>query len=1386
MAATSRVENDGTQYAHGGSNGHRGHVSNSLGSERPGFFRDTHEGRSQMLGGSSGGRGVSAGNTVSSHVELPPLSQVLVLEMISLGEQKFARQLELRRAINAAVGSSTDDPSLGSVQAKSLESLGIEELKRIKSSILDNISRARERSRHLAEAVVKLDKYCSVLQARKRSRSDAPVHERPLISLAAECPTSALTKANLSCAPGHLGPVDTTARPADKPKTVNINKRLRTSVAADVRVEGRVSNPSMPRSVSFSDREKEFLKPNGSVSSTMEDKGRLSASPGEHWEKSKLKGRRSGIKQDISVPIVAAGALEGEREHKWSGQHRLSQDGRTRVNEGHGLRSGPVHGITSTHKAEATLHMNGSALRPVSKGETDNIVSTADRTERPLGTDKERSLPKSVGKSSLQEEVHSLSPTAITKGKAARAPRSNSLAPGNFAHLARVASFGDREKPSVTSSKVQVASGQTNRKRPAPSRSSSPPVAQWVGQRPQKIARVARRVNIMPPVGLPSNDDVANGLSDGNVNRDGAIVGPRSNMGTVSGSGVARRLPASGMASPKQSKPRSERVNSSLIVSESEESEEATDGRLKEKLKKHGDWETKPPPTVQNFGNVVFPAKKMQVEMKEDVGDGVRRQGRSGRTPGAPKPLHVVMPIEEIDVPTTAKQLRSTKVGIEKPERVGRAIVKNRTLDRKPLTRPRRPPGNSAGELSGESDDDRDELINAVQAATSASALACSSEFWKKMEPYFAYLKADDMSFLRNQVDLKWNAMSSYSPSTEAPGKLLPFANGNIESDGGFGRGASKSTSSEDLHTGGKPKPTAGCLEKAFPLSQRLLAALISEQDIQDNCRHVEEARHDNVVQPFRDPFMSSKSAKYMNADYKSKNLEAVCDKNHHVENYGDSVKDESAIANGHGVCVYTDSFLVDSVDETDDIVVQVRPELTKRVGKYATDDCHGSGVHTESPTGEDGDCGNKCSAIFKPGMMAWELQCEAMTLDDRILMELQSIGLTVEQVPDLAQTEQEDIGVEMSKMKRELNDQVCSNKQRIQALEHTIMTRKEAEERDREILAMMKLVEIAYNKRKGCRGGASSNIGIKSSGPKGARAAATAFTKRTLTRLRKFEAGQSCFTDATLRGILFSNTSRESEGTEVAHNTLKGEESGTLTVRDATSSKITIQEKGPLTASEGAGRLDAKERLAMESERNPPEVPSANRSKGKDVVSMRDVSTLGSTVFGGTKGKRSERDRDGKSQGKEMITKNQSDGRSRNATGNIKGERKTKTKPRQKTAPLFKAINGLLGMPAEVPRDVSSVPTFVQDRVEKNVNKKDEVQINTAVDTQESSISGTIDLSQLQIPDDLGIHDGLGPNQDLNSWFGDFDDPNQEDGQGELSMIGLSVPMDDLSDLRF
>ena len=122
---------DGGFHSTGGS-----HRSLNVSLEKSHNSRDGHEGR---VGAGSTPQGAGP----SSQGELSPLSSVLCLTPVTLGDPKANRHAELRRAINAATGSQVEDPTLGNLQAKSLESMGVEDLKRVRSSLLDNAWRSR-------------------------------------------------------------------------------------------------------------------------------------------------------------------------------------------------------------------------------------------------------------------------------------------------------------------------------------------------------------------------------------------------------------------------------------------------------------------------------------------------------------------------------------------------------------------------------------------------------------------------------------------------------------------------------------------------------------------------------------------------------------------------------------------------------------------------------------------------------------------------------------------------------------------------------------------------------------------------------------------------------------------------------------------------------------------------------------------------------------------------------------------------------------------------------------------------------------------------------------------------------------------------------------------
>lgn len=240
-----------------------------------------------------------------------------------------------------------------------------------------------------------------------------------------------------------------------------------------------------------------------------------------------------------------------------------------------------------------------------------------------------------MSRANAREDFSSPSPTSNMKMNAsARAPRSGSgLLPKAFSIVHRATALNDWE-PSHCTNKLSPAVGANNRKRTPSTRSSSPPVAQWAGQRPQKISRTGRRTNLVPIVSSNDETPVLDSVSD--------VAGNENGLGS------ARRLSSN---SPQQVKLRGDHF-SSATLSESEESG-AADIKSRDKSKKSDDIDEKAGQTL------VLPSRKNRLISEEDLGDGVRRQGRTGR--GFPSSRSLV---------PMAKQLRSAKLGYNKTERL--------------------------------------------------------------------------------------------------------------------------------------------------------------------------------------------------------------------------------------------------------------------------------------------------------------------------------------------------------------------------------------------------------------------------------------------------------------------------------------------------------------------------------------------------------------------------------------------------------------------------------------------------------------------------------------------------------------------------------------------
>lgn len=180
----------------------------------------------------------------------------------------------------------------------------------------------------------------------------------------------------------------------------------------------------------------------------------------------------------------------------------------------------------------------------------------------------------------------------------------------------------------------------------------------------------------------------------------------------------------------------------------------------------------------------------------------------------------------------------------------------------------------------------------------------------------------------------------------------------------------------------------------------------------------------------------------------------------------------------------------------------------------------------------------------------------------------------------------------------------------------------------------------------------------------------------------------------------------------------------------------------------------------------------------GSTIGTSSAPSGMGTSLSSSAKGKRSERDRDGKGQNREVLSRNGNAKIGRPSISNVKGERKSKTKPKQKMTQLSVSVNGLLGKTSEQHKPaVPSKSRSNEMTTSSNAKGKDGFGLDV-LDDHES-----IDLSHLQLPgmDVLGVPDDLdGQGQDLGSWL-NIDD----DGFQDHDFMGLEIPMDDLSDLN-
>ncbi|XP_027330390.1 uncharacterized protein LOC113846392 isoform X2 [Abrus precatorius] len=1286
--------------------GQRGsHIAASL--DRSGSFRESMENPSlsslpSMLRNSSS---ATHGDVESffNYVHFDP--KLLALE------HKSNRQMDYKRHTNAALGISPDESPSSSSKGKLLPSPIPEDIKRLKEILHANNVKARERVKMFSEALSVFHEVFPAITSKKRSRaegfsndrSNAMLSDRPVLG-------PSIGKVGVQSHPVTSAFELEQQKSEERAKNLVPNKRTRTSM-----VDMDVRTNSLVRPSGTVDRDKEKLRiaNNGVVPS----EERTLPIGGDGWEKSKMKKKRSCIKIDGSPNTTLTKPVSTFQETKQGIQQRIVTDSRSKLgNDSHSFRSGVANGTVGAGKSDGISQQTGLGMRASTpRNDQDNNSLVNDRRGRPVSSDKERVNFRAVNKATVRDEFNTASPTSSTKmNTAIRAPRSGSGVAPKLSPVVHRAAVPNDWELSHCASKPPAGVGSNNRKRVASARSSSPPVVHW--QRPQKSSRTARRTNFMPPV--PNNDETPGLDTASDV------------TGNDLGLGFARRLAGS---SPQQIKLKSE-PSSSAALSESEESGVA-EVKPKEKGRKPEDIDLKAGQNVQKVSNLVLPTRKNKLVSGEEHGDGVRRQGRTGRSHTATRSL-MPMTSEKLGNIGTAKQLRSARLGSDKNESKAGRPPTRKLSDRKAYAR-QKPAINTAADFFVGSEDGHEELLAAVKGVIN-SAHAFSSPFWRQMEPFFCLISEEVITYWKERVNLESSSLTPTPVPSDIDG-CETYVNGygliGHERDVG-------SDAQWNARIITEPLQLSKGDHTVIPLCQRLITALISEE----YCSGVSD---DFKFDAYDTEFEPDGELELSGLDHRpGTNCQFAC----------------HSAYNGYSIIGKPEC------DETENDVVGIPPTgLKSSFGNSVNGFLHDKASMSSS-----------CS----------ELQYDNLDINDKLLLELQSIGIAPEPVPEMVQADDEAILEDITRLEELYQRQISKKKSLLDGLLKSASVEKELQEKDFEQHALDKLVIMAYEKYMACWGPTPS--GGKNSSNKMAKQAALGFVKRTLERCHQFEdTGKSCFSEPLFKDMFLAASqlsfARQLDGMEAESSKPCA---SSLSLEARTASMGSQQSPSQFSQSMGNHDLNSSDMLAAlnhSSEQTSGKEDLWSSRVKKRELSLDDVgggmpgissaSGIGSSLTSSAKGKRSERDRDGKGHSREVLSRNGTAKVGRPASSSAKGERKSKTKPKQRANQHSVSVNGLLGKLSEQPKPaLPSVSKSNEMPTNGNAKEKDEFGLGDLDDHE------PIDLSNLQLPGMDVLGDDLADQgQDLGSWLNIDDDGLQDHDD----FMGLEIPMDDLADLN-
>ncbi|KAK8956210.1 hypothetical protein KSP40_PGU019238 [Platanthera guangdongensis] len=1089
----------------------------------------------------------------------------------------------------------------------------------------------------------------------------------------------------------------------EKSKNGLPNKRARTSLLdMDFQANGttRTSGPL--------ERDKDMLKAiNGAAAQLTENDGAFSAVP-DGWERSKLKKKRSIIKSDTSSSCLAR-SQGGEREVKRGMPQKLNTDARPRNNHTHSFRSGSDSSTQVVENSDSSPQLHAPNIR--SRNELSNGLLLNERRDVRFGPETESSSHKVINKPNNREDRCTANPAFLKFGSFR--PRTNSCSvPKTSTNIHRVMGNSEDVELPQTTDKLN-ALGVNNRKRAASIRSSSPPVGQWAVHRPKKLCRSSRRSSLSPLVSSQDELTVSEAVDEESNHHD-SLAGAKHVSSYTS----------------HPSKMRGDN-SASASLSESEESglqENKLQYKMNKFMEKEDKSEDKP---VQKSANLITSSRKNRLAIEEDIGDSDRRQGKIGRG-FAPARSGMSARNEKLGESVTAKQQRSVRHGSERFEsKPGRPPIK-KLSERKTCTRPRQSINISSVESTEEAAIDHEELVAAATAALDTGR-DCSSAFWKQLEPVFGAISSEEASFLREQIQFtNESAARTHGDGDNSQTLKVDRENATISS-GPLVANACKNNTLPDVKNISEWEKKKGfAKERVFAdpyfeevfsqtgshdgvsICQALLSAIIAEDDIKDiydtgdfgeeylyeDCYPAQFELEKNLKSKVLNlqPLDSSQTARRTSDSYKG----------NPNRRFRDGISSERLGTNGN---VETYNRPLSSIQLAPG---QLGPEQT-----------------TPQAT--------VCS----------EFQYNQMSIDDRIILELNEIGLypELESVPDLTYGEEEDIADSIHMLQDKLRRKAADRGNLLLKVEKAVMEEKELQLRKFEKLAMNHLVQTAHDKYVASCGPSSS--GFKSAN-KTSKHSSQAFIKRVLARAKKFEeTGISCFSEPPFRDIFLSASTRASNSQNIG---------------------ISANDRNPTPASQIAGKVDTNVKCSGAAVDRPfgEDESGSNRAKKKELF-LDDVAcrttlptsrtpVLGNSLASGAKGKRSERDRDNKTSNRDPTFKNGHAKIGRpSASSGSKGERKNKPKPKMKMTQLSASVNALHS------KDPGAEP----------------VPLSGSGTKKSANDSEAVDLSNLQLPD-IDVGDFGGQGQDISSWL-NF----EEEGLQDHDCVGLEIPMDDLSDVH-